>query len=127
MKEVIRIDYPKTAAGKKQWNKLYGTNAYWAGKHHAKRTEDARYWHSLTWAAMAAARTRKRPFDKPAVITFRWNDNLDLDNHSMMAKMIVDGLKQRVIQDDTRRWVKGIEHYWHDKPYIEIIVQEIEQ
>lgn len=125
MKETIRIYYPKSSAGKKQWNKLYGTNAYWSGKHHAKRTEDARYWHALTWAAMSAAHVRKRPFDKPVVITFLWNDNLDLDNHCIMAKMIVDGLKKHLINDDTRRWVRGIEHYWHDEDYIEITVSEI--
>lgn len=127
MKEVIRINYPKTAAGKKHWNKLYGTNAYWAGKHHAKRTEDARYWHALTLAAMQAARVRKRPFDKPVVITFLWNDNLDLSNHSMMAKMIEDGLRKRLINDDSKRWVRGIEHYWHDDDCIKVIIREVEE
>ena len=126
MKEVFRIYYPKTAAGKKQWAKLYGANAYWAGKHHAHRTEDARYWHALTWTSMAGARLRKHAFDKPVVISFFWNDSLDLDNHSMMAKMIIDGMKPRLIHDDTRRWVKGIEHYWHNEPYIEVVVREID-
>ena len=126
MKEVIRIDYPPTAAGKKQWNKRYGTNAYWAGKHHAERTEDARYWHALTWAAMNKAHVRKKPFEKPVLITFLWNDSLDLDNHSMMEKMIVDGLKRKLINDDSRRWVKGIEHYWHDENCIKVIIRECE-
>ena len=125
MKEVIRIDYPKTAAGKKQWCKLYGSNAYWAGKHWAKRKEDAQYWHALTWAAMSKAQIRKRSFEKPVVITFLWNDNLDLDNHSMMGKMIIDAMKSRLLVDDSRRWVKGIEHYWHDAPYIKVIIQEV--
>lgn len=125
MKEVIRIPYPHTSAGKKQWNKLYGTNAYWAGKHHAVRAEDARYWHALTWAAMS--RARKRPFEKPVVITFLWNDSLDLDNHSMMAKMIVDGMKGKLIRDDSRKWLKGIEHYWHEEDCIKVIIQEVER
>ena len=111
MKEVIRIDYPPTAAGKKQWNKRYGTNAYWAGKHHA---------------AMNKAHVRKKPFEKPVLITFLWNDSLDLDNHSMMEKMIVDGLKKKLINDDSRRWVKGIEHYWHDEKCIKVIIRECE-
>lgn len=126
-KEILKIDYPKSAAGKKQWNKYYGTNAYWAGKHHAVRTKDARYWHELTWAAMAKAQCRKHPFEKPVVITFLWNDNLDLDNHSMMAKMIVDALKPRIIANDSRKYVHGIEHYWHEHPYIKIIIQEVER
>lgn len=126
MKEVIRIDYPKSAAGKKQWCKEYGTNAYWAGKHWSKRKEDAQYWHALTRAALSKAQVRKRPFEKPVVITFLWNDNLDLSNHSMIAKMIEDALKSRLLHDDSRRWVKGVEHYWHDEPCIKVIIQEVE-
>ena len=126
MKEIIRIPYPKSAAGKKQWNHDYGLNAYYSGKHHSKRAEDARFWHALTRAAMSKAQVRRRPFDKPVVITFLWNDRLDLDNHSIMSKMIIDALKGRLINDDTRRWVKGIEHYWHDEDYIKVIIQEIE-
>ena len=126
MKEVIRIDYPKTAAGKKQWNKLYGDNAYWAGKHHALRAEDARYWHALTWAAMNKAKTRRTPFEKPVVITFLWNDRLDIGNHSMMAKMIVDAMKDKILRDDNRKWVKGIEHFWHDEDCIKVIIREVE-
>lgn len=126
MKETIRIPYPDTAAGKKLWAKRYGTNAYWAGKHHAVRTEDAKYWHALTLSALNRAHIRKHPFDRPVVISFLWNDNLDIDNHSIMGKMIVDALRGRVINNDNRRWLRGVEHYWHDAPYIEIIVREID-
>lgn len=126
MKEVICIEYPRSDAGKKDWNKKYSLNAYWAGKHHALRSEDARYWHAITWAAMNKAKVRKRPFDNPVVITFLWNDNLDIDNHAAMAKMIVDGLKYRLINNDSRRWVKGIEHYWHDGSCIKVIIRELE-
>ena len=124
--ETFYIDYPKTPAGKKQWSKEYGTNAYWAGKHHTKRAKDATLWHSLTQAAMHKAGVRKRPFEKPVKITFFWNDRLDLSNHSMMAKMIEDGMKPRLIRDDTRKYVKGIEHYWHDEPNIKVVVKEVE-
>ena len=125
MKEIIRIPYPKTDAGRKEWNKKYSLNAYYSGKPAKLRAEDARYWHALTRASMSRAQVRKRPFDKPVVITMLWNDKLDIDNHAVMGKMIVDGLKGRLIHDDTRRWVKGIEHYWHDEDYIKVIIQEI--
>lgn len=125
MNEIIRIEYPKTSAGKKYWNKRYGVNAYWKGKHYHERAEDARFWHDMTMSAMTAAHTRKHPFEKQVVITFLWNDTLDLDNHAMMAKMIVDALKGRVITDDSRRWVRGVEHYWHDGDYIKVIVREV--
>lgn len=125
MKEIIRIDYPKNAAGKKQWNKRYGDNAYWSGKHHALRAEDARYWHALTWAAMNKGKVRRTPFEKPVIITFLWNDRMDIGNHSMMAKMIVDAMKHKILHDDNRKWVKGIEHYWHDEACIKVIVREV--
>ena len=126
MKEVIRIPYPKTATGKKEWNKRFGMNAYYSGKHWSKRKEDADYWHQLTRAAMSKAQVRRRPFEKPVVISFLWNDKLDLDNHSIMSKMIIDALKGRLINDDTRKWVRGIEHYWHEDDCIKVILQEIE-
>lgn len=127
MKEVLRINYPPTPAGKKQWNKQYGTNAYWAGKHWAIRKEDAKFWHTLTVGAMNRSRVRKHPFEKPVIITFLWNDNLDISNHTMMGKMIEDALKGRLIHDDSRRWVKGVEHYWHNEDCIKVIIREIEE
>ena len=42
-----------------------------------------------------------------------------------MAKLIEDGMKGKLIVDDSRRWVKGIEHYFHDAPFIKVIVREI--
>ena len=125
MTERFKIPYPVSDAGKKQWNRLYGVNAYWSGKHWAQRKQDADYWHRLTRAALDGK--RKRPFEKPVTITFYWNDRLDLDNHSMMAKMIIDALKGRIIADDTRRYVKGIMHYWHNEPYIGVILREVEK
>lgn len=127
MKEIIRIPYPKTAAGKKEWNKRFGMNAYYSGKHWSKRKEDADFWHTLTRAAMSKAQVRRRPFEKPVVITFLWNDRLDCTNHGVMAKMIEDALVGRLINDDSRRWVKGIEHYFHDEDYIKVIIREIEK
>lgn len=127
MKEIIRIPYPKSPSEKKRWNKEYGMNAYYAGKHWSKRKDDAQFWHAITRAAMSKAQVRRRPFERPVVITFFWNDRLDCSNHAVMAKMIEDALVGRLINDDSRRWVKGIEHYFHDEDYIKVIVQEIEK
>ena len=124
MVEVIRIPYPNTEAGKKQWNKLYGLNAYYSGKHWSKRQEDARYWHMLTLAAMAKGHCRKAPFENPVILTFYFNDWLDCSNHAMYIKMIEDAMKGRIIQDDSRRWVKGIECYFHNEDHILVIVRE---
>lgn len=125
MTEKFYIPYPKTDSGKKQWSKRYGMNAYYAGKHYRARNADADYWHALTKACMAEQKTRRKPFENPVVITFYWNDRLDLDNHSIMGKMIVDAMKGRILRDDSRRWVQGISHFWHDKDFIQIVIEEV--
>lgn len=123
--EKIRIPYPKTKAGQKQWSKEYGMNAYYAGKHWSKRKRDAEFWHMMVRSCMNSQDARRAPFKRPVVITFHWNDRLDIDNHAIMGKMIVDAMKGRVIEDDSRRWVKGVCHYFHDGDYISVEIREI--
>lgn len=126
MKESFIIPYPKTAAGRKQWNKLYGLNAYWAGKHWAKRKEDADYWHRLVRYEMQRQNVRKAPFEKPVKITYLFNDNLDATNHAAMVKMIEDAMKGRIIREDSRRYVKGFSCWFHSGDHIKVIVEELE-
>lgn len=127
MYEVLKIDYPNTPAGKKQWMKQFGANAYYAGKFWAQRKKDADYWHAMVRACMDRQGLRKRPFERPVVITMYFNDRLDCSNHSVMFKMIEDGMKGRLIHDDSRKWVKGNEIYFHDEDYIKVVVREIEE
>lgn len=123
--EKFKIPYPKSKAGQKQWAKEYGLNAYYAGKHWSKRKRDAEFWHTLTRACMDGQGVRRVPFMRPVVITLHYNDRLDIDNHAVMGKMIVDAMKGRVIEDDNRRWLKGVCHYFHDEDYISVEVREI--
>ena len=125
MTESFRIYYPKSKAEQKRWAKEYGMNAYYAGKHWSRRKEDAEYWHLLTRSALNRQEVRKTPFEKPVVITILWNDRLDIDNHAVMGKMIVDAIKGRLINDDNRRWVKGVCHFFHDEDYILVKIGEI--
>lgn len=127
MTETFRINYPASAAGKKAWNKEYGLNSLYSGKHWSKRKQDANFWHMQTRAAMEHSKCRRKPFEKPVVITFLWNDRMDCSNHAYIAKMIEDGMTGRLIQNDSRAYVKGIEHYFHDAPFIKVIVKEIEK
>jgi Holliday junction resolvase RusA-like endonuclease len=116
------IPYPPTAQGKKAWNERYSLNAYWSGKPYYERTKDAKDWHLLTTVAMNRAKTPTVPFESPVIITIFWNDNLDIDNHAAMGKCIVDAMKKRVIKNDSRKWLQGVCHFFHDKPYIEVRV-----
>ncbi len=47
--------------------------------------------------------------------------------YTAMGKMILDGLKGRVIHDDSRKWVKAIEHTWHDEDCIRVCLSEVEE
>jgi len=125
MREQFKIQYPPTAAGKKRWAKEYGLNKYYSGVHWSVRKRDAEFWHMLTRSCMNKAGVRNRPFEKPVVISMYFNDRLDCSNHAMYFKYIEDGMKGRIIQDDSRRWVKGCEVYFHDEDYILVEVREV--
>lgn len=124
MTEKFTIPYPSTKKGKAMWSRQYGMNAYYSGKHWAQRKDDAETWHMMTRAAMRKAHCRTTPFDKPVVVRFYWNDNLDIDNHAVMGKMIVDAMKSSIIHDDNRRYLTGVSHYFHDEDYILVTVRE---
>lgn len=125
MNESFIIPYPNHSAERKRWSRQYGTNAYYAGKPWQVRKRDAEFWHVLSRSCMDSQDVRWVPFKRPVVIVFHWNDRLDIDNHAIMGKMIVDAMKGRVIEDDSRRWVKGVCHYFHDEDFIGVEVREI--
>ena len=120
------IPYPKTKSGKADWNKRYGLNAYYSGKHWSMRKKDAEYWHYLVRSELRRQHPKCTILRSPVVLSFYWNDNLDLSNHACMAKMIEDALKGIIIEDDSRKHVKGIEHYFHGEDCIRIVVEEID-
>lgn len=125
MTESFRIYYPSSSSEKKKWNKKYGMNAYYSGKPWQLRRQDAEFWHLLTRSALNRQEVRRTPFEKPVEISFLWNDRLDIDNHAIMGKMIVDALKGRLINDDSRRWLKGVCHYFHEEDYILVQIREV--
>lgn len=127
MRHSFRIDYPKTKSGKAAWSRRYGLNSIYAGKHWAKRREDAAYWHTITQTAMLRGGIAKAPCAGQVEICFHWNDRLDLDNHSYMGKMIVDAMKGYLIPEDDRRYVGRIVHCWHDEDYILVEVKRCDQ
>lgn len=122
---VLKIYYPATQAGRRQWSKEYGMNAYYSGKHWTQRKKDATYFHQLVTISMKSQKIRKRkPAEqqKPVDISFYWNDRLDIDNHAAMGKMIVDALKGVLIHDDSRKYLKSVKHSFHDENYIKVVL-----
>lgn len=121
----FNIPYPDTSAGRTAWNKAYGLNAYWAGKHWAKRKADADFWHTLTWQAIQGLPKMTIDDDYPVIISMYFNDRLDAINHAAIFKMIEDALKGELIIDDSRRFVAGSEIYYHSDDCIRVQIKNV--
>ena len=117
------IPYP-TKKGKSVFCKRFGLNAYYAGKHWSARKRDAEELHWMTRSAMRRAGIRERILRNPVEITFRWDDRLDIDNHAVLGKAIVDGMKGYILQDDNRRYVRRVCHEFWDGGEIQVEVRE---
>jgi hypothetical protein len=118
------IPYPPTKKGKSIFCKRFGLNAYYAGKHWSARKRDAEELHWMTRSAMRRAGIRQRMLQRPVEITFRWDDRLDIDNHAVLGKAIVDGMKGYILQDDNRRYVRRVCHEFWDGGEIQVEVRE---
>ena len=119
------IPYPSTKEGKAAWNKRFGLNAYYAGKHWTKRQKDAEYWHKLVWAEMERQKVKFSKFNVPVCIRFWFNDRLDIDNDSIFCKLIIDSLKGWVIEDDNKKYVQRIELNCHNENYILVVIERM--
>lgn len=97
----IRIPYPRN---KSQFCKAYGLNAYYAGMHWAQRKQNADRMHDTVTAVLAQEHIGRMPFARPVRITFWHNDRMDVDNHAIVEKLIVDALKGWLITNDDRRF-----------------------
>lgn len=119
------IPYPPTKAGKSEFCRRFGMNAFYAGKHWAKRSRDARELHAMAIAGMQKARVRQVIFTRPVEARFCWDDRMDIDNHAAIGKAFLDALKGRLIQDDSRKWVKSVTHEFWDRGCIGVEIQEV--
>ena len=119
---VFEIDYPPTKKGKTAWNKRFGLNAYYAGKHYQQRKRDAQELHALTISAMKRDRVRRQMVHGPVEVHFYWDDGLDCDNHAVIGKAVVDSMKGYILPDDNRRWFKKVSHEFWDGGKIRVEV-----
>jgi Holliday junction resolvase RusA-like endonuclease len=110
----FEIPYPPTKKGKAAWNKRFGLNAYYAGKHWSARKRDAEELHTLTILCMRKCKIAYKPVSGPVEVRFKWNDGLDVDNHAALGKAIVDAMKGYLLPDDNREWFKKVSHEFWD-------------
>ena len=120
----FEIPYPKTKAGKAAWNRRYGLNAYYAGKHWTQRKKDAEELHAICLLSMKKAGIRRGLVTYPVEVRFYWNDNLDIDNHAAMGKAFVDAMKGYLLPDDNPQWFRRVSHSFWGKDSISVEVRE---
>lgn len=122
---MFKIDYPQTKAGKAAWNRRYGLNAYYAGKHWAVRQKDAEYWHKLVRSELLKQNVPISMFNVPVGVKLWFNDRLDIDNDSTYAKLIIDSLKGLFFEDDSKKYVQRLELNCHDEDYILVAIERM--
>lgn len=123
---VFEIPYPPTKKAKAAWNKRYGMNAFYAGKHWSQRKKDAEDLHSLALLSMRSAGIEKKFVSKPVEIRFFWDDRMDVDNHAALGKAFVDAMKGYILPDDSPRWFRKVTHEFWDGGKIRVEVEELE-
>lgn len=124
---IFEIPYPKEKKAKQTFCRRFGLNAYYSGKHWTARQRDAEELHKLTEDALTAAHVPREPLQGPVRIAFFWDDGLDVDNHSVLGKCIVDALKGQIIHDDNRKWLKAISHEFWDGKVIKVEIREVSE
>lgn len=107
------LPYPPGKTGKSTFCRKLGLNAYYAGKHWAQRKKEADELHQLTILSLKKAGIRPKVITHPVEVRFFWDDGLDIDNHAVIGKAVVDALKGVLLPDDNPRWFRRVSHeFW---------------
>ena len=106
-------------------NGKVGSNRFYAGTHWAVRKKLADYWHLVTLDSMSECKVHRVMFENYVRVTLTVNIRLDIDNHGFLAKLIIDGLKGYLIEDDNRKFVQELKICFYDEDMIKVEVEEI--
>lgn len=121
----FEIQYPQGKKGKSSWNRRFGLNAYYAGKSWPERKRDAEELHMIARAAMHRAGITPGVINSPAQVRFYWADGLDIDNHAVLGKAIVDAMKGYLLADDGPKYVRKVSHEFWDGDCIRVEVEAL--
>lgn len=80
-------------------------NNFYAGKHWTFREDEARRVHTLVHLQTLQYKRFTKPVD---IIITVYGDRKLLDCDNIPAKLYIDGLKSKVIIDDTPKWVDSV-------------------
>ena len=115
---VVRVK----VSGKLGLNSLYSTNKHWAA-----RKREAEAVHEAVKFALMRQQIAREFVKTPIEIDISYNSRLDIDNHGYLAKLLIDGLKGYLIEDDSPKFVKKLtQSYWTGEG-IRVKIREYEQ
>lgn len=120
-KRKISFIVPIHPDGKWGMNAVYSQTKHWA--HRKKQASDV---HTIVKAQIRSVDRNARKFAKPVRVRIAYNSRLDIDNHGYLAKLIIDGMKGTLIEDDDRRYVKELVQAFHDQDK-NVIFVEVEE
>lgn len=99
----------------------YSLNAryFWANQHKLKQEVMAHTVRAIKRAKLEAVR-----FVEPVTIEINYNTGLDIDNHGLVSKAIIDALKtKKIIKDDSKRYVKSLIQNVYNGNGIEVVIR----
>jgi len=82
------------------------TNRVYAGMHYGKRSAYTKKIKMLVTSTLRKYECEL--YTTPVFITFSFNDGLDIDNHSIFVKCVIDAMKGILIVDDRKKHVVGV-------------------
>jgi Holliday junction resolvase RusA-like endonuclease len=103
-----------------------GFNSIYSGQHWAKRQKQAEEIHGLVVKSLIANKIKRQIFDKPVIIEIYYNSRLDIDNHGYLSKLIIDGLKGYLIEDDNKNYVVGLCQFFHEDKRIKVVIRSVD-
>lgn len=121
----FEIQYPQGKKGKSSWNRRFGLNAYYTGKSWPERKRDAEELHMIARAAMHRAGITPMVISSPVQVRFFWTDGLDIDNHAVLGKAIVDAMKGYLLADDGPKYVRKVSHEFWEGDCIRVEVEAL--
>lgn len=116
----FRVPYPRD---KSRFCKEYGLNRYWAGVHWSVRKKNADAMHDTVAAVLSSAKIKRETFAKPVKVTFWHDDRLDIDNHAVIEKLIVDSLRGWLLENDDKRFYRKKVSCFHTEDYIRVRIE----
>lgn len=100
-------------------------NKVYSGKHWATRKKDADIVHNMVRMVLAATRPKPELLTAPVAVTIEYGCRLDIDNCGYMSKLIIDGMKGILIEDDSPKYVCSLVQTFYNGKRIRVTVEEV--